>query len=245
MLDTAARVPVDRWGSPSSCSSWTLHQTLRHAADVVQLEAASSTGEEIPLSMDGFDPNLTPEAWLAHSAAESAQDTIDRYARCSEISNAAIAERLAGPDPGTVDGPYGTAHWSTIGVHLFWDAWVHQADMAIPLGIDVPDSLAERRLAAMYGLLMGTLPARESVDRFEGTVSLAHQGGQPLVLGFQGSSADLSVTELPPDATAELSGELVPVTLALSGRGALADVLSGPDELVGALSMVGKVLNAD
>jgi len=172
---TAQSVPEGRWGDASRCGSWSIHETFRHLADSIQLQASSFTGEA-PFELDeggDFDPNTTPDLWLQFSADETPAQTTDRFASYMNVGTTASVDALAAGLERRLDGPYGDAHWSAISCHVYWDSWIHQRDMAVPLGIEIAESTDGQKLAAMYGLLMAGVPAVrlgvafEEVVRFE------------------------------------------------------------------------------
>ncbi len=151
---------ADQWTHPSRNRDWTIHQTARHTADALEMGLSRITGSAPPFSMDGFDPNSTPADWLAESGDETPGQTIDRYVAASERARPAVASRLAADDHTVIGAPYGEAHWATLVVHLLWDSWLHERDIACSLDLDAPSTTGERRLVGLYAMLMALVPLR-------------------------------------------------------------------------------------
>jgi len=134
--------------------------------------------------------------------------------------------------------PYGTVHWSIIGLHVFWDAWVHERDIVVPLG-RVHDSPAiESRAAATYGLVMSGVPfALLGLPRGE-TVVLDGDGGGLFELEVDDGCVTVRARG-GEDASNALRGALPSAVDSLVGRAPdLGEVLQGPAERVEALGQM-------
>ena len=221
---------ADEWEQPSRNTSWSNHDTARHVADCVEGVAAQVLGEKSPFSMAEFDPRATPTTWLALSANDSPNRTIERFSTAALRLRTGVAERLAAGDSSVGATVYGPAHWSVNIVHLFWDSWLHERDVLLPLGLPAESTPGEQRLAAIYGLLMAMVPARMMDQSFAATINFTCAGRTVIASHDAGrfSSAETC------DATADLEGDLCSIVDALSGRGAaLNDVLPNAPEMLG------------
>lgn len=223
-----------QWSADSRNEAWTVHDTARHLADVLEVLTSQLVDEPSPFSVGEFNPSSTPDLWLSYSADDSPDATIERYAAAAVRHRECVGERMAAATPGTALTPYGPAHWTMSVVHGFWDAWLHERDIALPLGIPATSSPDEQRLVAIYALLMGVVPARmmelpfEAVVAFNGvlsvTVAAAHEAGQ-LTSAESGAVGS------------NLSGDLHEVVDSLSGRGAsVQEALPGAPDLLEALA---------
>jgi len=216
VIDSWQVLSPEQWERPSRNTSWTAHETARHVADCMDRVTAMLLGEPIADASGDFNPRETPEEWLASSADHSPAQTVERFATAAPRLRARVAERVEAGDTATGRTVYGPAHWSVNVVHLFWDSWLHERDILLPLGLPAESTRDEQRLAAIYGLLMAMVPARmmdhplAASISFHGppnvTVAAAHEKGQ-----F--TSAET------PDSTTDLDGDLCVIVDALSGRG--------------------------
>jgi len=234
MLATWEALTADQWDHPSRNDSWTVHETARHVADVIEGMTAQVYEEPWPFERVQFDPNSTPDLWIARSADDPPSRTIERYRAAAVRYRERIGERVVAGHSGTALTPYGSAHWTMAVVHGFWDAWLHERDVVVPLGLGTQSGADEQRLAALYGLLMAMIPARmfeqpfDAVVHFTGpvscTVAAAHHDG--IVSSVERSRSD-----------AELTADLCTAVDSLSGRGSpLQDVVPGAPDLLGALA---------
>ncbi len=223
-----------QWDEASRNSAWTVHETARHVADVMEAMTAQTCGEPWPFPEVQFDPNSTPELWLAASADDAPARTIERFAANAPRFREWVDARVEANDDGTAGTPCGTAHWTMSIVHTFWDTWLHERDIALPLGIDSTGTPQEYRLAALYALLMAVVPARMSDLAFETTVCFTG----PVEVVAVAAHADGSISSHEGDSAVGVpTGDLGPAVDALSGRGSsVADALPGAPDLLGTLA---------
>jgi hypothetical protein len=224
----------EQWGQPSRNAEWSAHDTARHVADCMELVTAQVHGEESPFPAGPFDPRATPETWLASSADDSPTRTIERFAEAAQRLRVRVGERLAAGDASTGTTVYGPAHWSVNVVHLFWDSWLHERDVLLPLGLPTESTHDEQRLAALYGLLMAMLPAKMTDQSFTASVGFAGPGGVTVTAAHESgrlSSTETSTTDL------DLAGELGPLVDSLSGRGTpLREAFPGAPDMLTAFA---------
>ncbi|MCH7789376.1 MAG: maleylpyruvate isomerase N-terminal domain-containing protein [Acidobacteria bacterium] len=246
-LRTFGAFDEKRWRQPTRCSRWDAHMVFRHLTDAAEVHLSGLTRVPARFLVDGgFDPNVTPGMWLAHSEEESPEATLQRYDRATRsIFDYAVAELPEQSDL-TVTGPYGTAHWSTITTHILWDAWLHERDILLcdPTAAPVSDmsgTVDERRLVGMYASLMATLPALMARTPVQGTIALNDVA--PVWVRFGGTGGAVEVHETPAGTDPEFEGDLFMVVDSLAGRGQpLHEVLTGPSDIVGSLAAFGEFL---
>lgn len=231
LIDNWTGLTDEQWSCPSRNARWTVHETVRHVADAMEATAAGVADRESRFSVDGFDARTTPIGWLAGSAGESPSRTIERFAAAAETTRDLTGRRLAAADASIRAMVYGPVHWSVGVVHAFWDSWVHERDVMLPLGLPANSTVDEARLAGMYGLLMATLPARMMEQPFTVEVRLAGPDRVVAAAHDRGRCAGWET-----DATAaDLAGEVGRVVDALCGRGdPIAEVLPGSPALLSA-----------
>ncbi len=234
LIATWESFSVRQWQTTSRNREWSVHDTARHVADVIEVIAAQVRKEPAPHQRVEFDPNTTPDLWLAGSVDESPARTIERYGVAASALRKGVAERIEDGDTGTSFTPYGPAHWTMSVVHGFWDAWLHERDVNLPLEISTTTTAEEQRLAALYGLFMALVPSRMMATAFEtvicftgpvpGAVAAVHDNG--LITARECQQVDT-----------ELTGDRCTVVDSLSGRGdEITNVLPGAPDLLGVLA---------
>jgi hypothetical protein len=126
----------------------------------------------------------------------------------------------------TYVGPYGRAHWTVLSTHVFWDAWLHQRDIAEPLQRPYRATLREDVAAALYALLVASVPATVVDVALDTTVRLTHASGRAFDARVE--PGHVTVQPAHPAESTDLEGELASVVDALAGRGpAVESVLTG------------------
>lgn len=229
----------DQWAAASRNTSWTVHDTARHVADAMDVTASQLRHEPSALAEGRFDPNSTPDLWLQHSSADSTDRTIERYEAAAVRHRECVGDRLAAADAGTAFTPYGSAHWTMLTIHIFWDAWLHERDIALPLGVEAESTLGEQRLVALYAMLMGVVPALTTKMPFQASVGFTGPANVTVTASHESGTLTSAETDR---AEMGLSGELCSIVDSLSGRGApLQESLPGAPDMLEAL---GKFLRA-
>ncbi len=147
----------DQWQTPSRCSEWTVHDVVRHLVDVADMDIALQRGEEPRNEGGRIDPRNDPGRWLEASRGQSPSDTVAAFESMAEEERSIFEQHVRDGGDELLPGPYGPLHWSSLGAHLFWDAWLHERDIALPLELEHDAPLAENRLAALYGLAISSV----------------------------------------------------------------------------------------
>lgn len=224
----------ETWTAPTRCTEWCVHEVVRHLCDITVKWVALLRGEPLEQAgFQGFDPRTTPAEWVERSATERPVDTIGLFEQAStELLDE--VDRLAESNAtDTVRFVFGTVPWSALVLHGFWDAWVHERDILVPLGRAHESPEIESRAAAQYGLTVSSLPFALFGTPFEETVVLDGSGGGVFHLDVREGIATTSVGGGQEGA---LRGALPEVVDSLIGRGLQpSDVLHGPPERAEAL----------
>ncbi|MGH9045802.1 MAG: maleylpyruvate isomerase family mycothiol-dependent enzyme [Acidimicrobiales bacterium] len=251
-------IPGDGWSMQSRCREWSVHDVLRHLCDTT-LKATSLLHGARPQDVDAenMDPRIAPVRWLARSANERPGETLTVFEDATADLLAEVDSR-AGTTDGDVQWVYGPVTWSIAALHVFWDAWVHERDILIPLGRPQAASAMESRAAAIYGLLMAGLPRLAVGGSLEETIVLTGEGGGVFLVEVRhepGSGRQLRMAGYPAEGSITvtvdegddagaggdepLHGQLVDVVDSLVGRQPeLSEALVGPSERLQALNML-------
>jgi uncharacterized protein (TIGR03083 family) len=243
----------DAWDSQSRCAEWSVHEVVRHLCDTTlkaTLLLRGASAAEVGAS--DMDPRTTPIDWMGHSADEMPEATLDVFDTATDGLLAAVDER-GGTGPADVEWVYGTVPWSIGVLHVFWDAWLHERDILIPLGQPQQSTAAESTAAAVYGLVMASLPILAIGGGYDATVQLSGDGGGAYRLQAEigpDGGRTFSLAGLPAkgtitvtvdksaadDDSGQLSGTLEGAVDFLCGRD--VEPLTGPPEPLGQLSML-------
>ena len=137
-----------QWDRPSRCAGWSVRDVVTHLVTVNAFWAASTVAGRAgtPTRMlDGFDPVIVPALLVEATPSASTGDLLTAYDRSVD----SMATALEGIDPDgwaqLAESVPGHVPISSLVLHALWDSWVHERDIALPLGIDVavePDEVA-------------------------------------------------------------------------------------------------------
>lgn len=207
------------WKTPSRCDGWNVQDVIAHLVGVNRFWESSITaglaGAPTRILAE-FDPAAHPPRMIEPMRALRPSEVLDQFV-ASNDGFLGVLDKL--DDDGwmtTVETPAGHVSVRLLAFHAIWDAWIHERDVALPLGMtpaEEPDEVASSlRYAAGIG------PA---LDATEGRPSAG-------VVGVAGTAPEVSFTVTVGDS------------VVISDEPAPADVpcLRGPSaELVEALSI--------
>lgn len=146
-LDAAA------WGSPTRCTDWRVHEVVAHLVTVNDYWAASARAARrgTPLQLlGGFDPAATPSALLSPLAGHTPRALLDRLLASHDALEASLTFDDVAVWELPAETPIGHLALRSMAAHALWDSWIHERDIAVPLGIAVPDEPEELAEALRY-----------------------------------------------------------------------------------------------
>jgi uncharacterized protein (TIGR03083 family) len=232
------QLPPEAWVAPTRCSEWSVHEVVRHLCDVnalVRDDQASVTS-----SSTGFDPRTTPREWLRPSDGESVESTLQRLRSTSTGAFEKTRLQAGRGKERVIQGPYGSIPWRVMMLHAFWDSWLHERDVLIPLGLPHLTDEQGARLATAYSVFIAGVVASLFGTPVTATFSLSGLAQGTYELLHDGDDTVLRV--VPSEVGGPDGMELADT---LTGRGgAVEDWLLGELATVEALSGLSKFFNA-
>lgn len=148
----------EQWRTQSRCADWSARDVVAHLVDAdrfwdVSLRAGLA-GEPTRM-LDGFDPARTPAELASAFADVPGAAVLEQYAEVVE-SLCGVIESLddAGWEALT-EAPPGHLPASAMVHHALWDSWVHERDVLVPIGVDVPVERDEVLAALSYVVALG------------------------------------------------------------------------------------------
>jgi uncharacterized protein (TIGR03083 family) len=224
-MEVLAGFASDDWTAPTRCAKWTAHDIVRHLCDCNGVGAGYCAGNDEG-SLDvatGFDPRVTPREWMTTSANESPETTLAHFATTTEELFGFAQARLAEGGSFDVRLPCGQMDWSACVLHVFWDSWVHERDILLPLGMDHPTSDDATFYVTGYGLFLAAAVASMFGQEVQETLRLAGHGGGIFDLNSRGRGVTLTANR-----TSRVGPQAAEVTDALAGRAPVATALNDP-----------------
>ena len=224
-----ATLDESQWDHPSRCVDWSVRDVVTHLVTVNAFWAASTVAGRAGTPtrvLDGFDPVTVPALLVdASPTASTAEllaaydDSVDSMATALEGIDTDGWAQLAESVPGHVP-------ISSLVLHALWDSWVHERDIAIPLGLDVavePDEVAG---SLRYVVAMG--PAFLALCGSDRTGTFAVAASAPDARLVVEIGPDVVVRDGGPGGLATVTGDAVDLVESFSLR-TPAPALPGPD----------------
>jgi uncharacterized protein (TIGR03083 family) len=127
-----------QWHHPSRCEGWSVQDVVTHLTSTNHFWARSI--EEglagAPTRMLAtFDPVASPALMVEHGRGGSVTATFEEFAR-SNATLGGVVEALTVADWDVIaEAPPGHLPVRQVADHALWDAWVHERDIVLPLGM--------------------------------------------------------------------------------------------------------------
>lgn len=129
----------EQWNAPSRCDGWSTRDVIAHLVTVngfwhasVQAGIAGAPTRFLA----GFDPAATPPLLVSSMGSASSGEIFERFV----ASNRALLDGLAALSNDQwsmlAESPPGHVPIRLVAQHALWDSWVHERDVALPLGIE-------------------------------------------------------------------------------------------------------------
>jgi uncharacterized protein (TIGR03083 family) len=230
----------DQWGAPSRCEGWTVQDVASHLVGVDAFWQMSTRAglEGAPTRvLANFDPAATPALLIEPMRALPAADVLAQLVASIDGFLAVLASLDETGWSTPVETPPGYVPVRLLAHHALWDCWVHERDIALPLGLVPPvepdEVAASMRYAAALspGFLINDGPGCEGRFAVE-----AREPDVRFWLEIDGRSVHVRDDEAP-TGTPCLRGDAVAILEALSIREPLpAGAPREWQELIGGLA---------
>jgi uncharacterized protein (TIGR03083 family) len=132
---------LDDWRLASRCDGWTVQDVVAHIVGVNAFWRASVlaglAGEPTQV-LAWFDPKKTPALMVAQMRELTSEEVLDQLL----ASNDAFLDVMGELDDDgwamLAEAPPGHLPIRLVSQHALWDSWVHERDIALPLGLSPP-----------------------------------------------------------------------------------------------------------
>jgi uncharacterized protein (TIGR03083 family) len=232
-----------QWNSASRCGGWSVQDVVAHLAGVNAFWEASVraglAGSPTQV-LAQFDPVAHPPQLIEPLRGLAPADVLEQFARSNAVLLDALASLRDGDWEVLAESPVGHVSMRLLAHHALWDCWVHERDIAIPLGLAAvvePDEVTSclRYAAALGPVLALSWPEDRRVEGAFGVTATAPGCAMTITIG-----SEVRVFRGAPPATAPcLRGDAAALVEALSVRAELpGDTPPEWHALVGSLATV-------
>ncbi len=173
-----AALTDEEWQAPTRCEGWTVQDVIAHLNGVNTFWEASvraglaGTPTRI---LVGFDPAATPAAMVDAVRSLTAQEVYEQFVAGNDGFLGVLTDLDDDGWAALAEAPPGHIPVRLLASHALWDGWVHERDIALPLGLTPPEEHDEvvsslRYAAALSpGFLVSTEEAPVGVFAVEAT----------------------------------------------------------------------------
>lgn len=151
----------EQWATQSRCDEWTVQGVVTHLISTDGFWALSLSaglrGEPTKF-LAGFDPVASPADSVAQQSALTPAEVLERYLKSSASFEEMIGTISTEQWRNVVaEAPPGHLPLNAVVMHALWDGWIHERDIAIPLGLPLAEEADE--LEAILRYAAGLSPA--------------------------------------------------------------------------------------
>lgn len=129
------------WAMPSRCDQWSVQDVVAHLVGTNQfwcLSIGAGLAGEPTKFLATFDPVATPAQMVDGLRTMSSVDVLRQYVDSVE-QLAAVVEAMDDDAWSTLaEAPPGHVAIRAVALHALWDAWTHERDILLPLGVVPP-----------------------------------------------------------------------------------------------------------
>lgn len=162
LLELLAELPPAAWQTQSRCAGWTVQDVAAHLVGVNQFWtfsiACAMTGKPSKL-LANFDPAATPATMVAGMTELSHHDVLDQLTESTNALESAVNALSLDDWNRLGESPAGHVSLRLVAHHALWDSWIHERDIAIPLGLRATEEPDEVVACLRYAVAVGPLLA--------------------------------------------------------------------------------------
>jgi uncharacterized protein (TIGR03083 family) len=146
------------WTTASRCDGWTVRDVVAHLVGVNSFWHASIcaglAGTPTRILGGGFDPATTPPLMVDQMSALTAGQTLDQLVATNEALLGVVTPLTDEGWSTIAESPAGHVSIRLLAQHALWDCWIHERDIAIPLGIATAAEPDEVRSCLQYAAVV-------------------------------------------------------------------------------------------
>jgi uncharacterized protein (TIGR03083 family) len=229
LASVLATLSADRWAAPSRCERWSVQDVVAHLIgtnDFWSLSIGAGLAGEPTRLLAGFDPVATPAAMVDGQRSAPAAEILDRYAASVET----LADAVGRIDDwsAAAESPAGHVSMTAVAHHALWDAWIHERDVLVPLGLEPAREDDEIAACLRYAAAVG--PGLRAMAGSDRRGVLAVEATDPALSFVVDAGPTVVVRDgAVPAGAPVLRGDAVALVEGLSYRGPLQHDL-GPED---------------
>jgi uncharacterized protein (TIGR03083 family) len=152
------QLDAEEWGRPSRCDGWVVQDVITHLVSTNHfwlLSITQALAGDPTRFLASFDPVASPAQLVDKSQGTAWEETLEAY-RASNADLVAAVGALGDSDWDAVgEAPPGHVPLRLVADHALWDCWVHERDIALPLGRPPVEDEREVLTCLRYAAALG------------------------------------------------------------------------------------------
>jgi uncharacterized protein (TIGR03083 family) len=235
----------DDWSSASRCDGWTVQDVVAHLVGVNFFWHASvraGLGGTPTRVLAGFDPATTPASMVAAMRELAPSEILDQFVTSNEAFLGVLTELDDTGWTTLAESPAGHVPIRLVAHHALWDCWIHERDIALPLGLTPPAEPDEVGSSLRYAAAVSPALAIGNGRALAGRFAVEATDPTLCCLLSVGDSVAVQDGNAAPGVPC-LRGDAVTLVEALSIRAPLPP--SAPPEWLGLLEGLATAFTAD
>ena len=225
LAKTLAELGDSEWSAPSRCEGWTVQDVVAHMITVNgfwQMSTTAGLAGTPTRVLENFDPAATPPLIIAPMRALSPAEVLEQFVASNDGYIDVISELDTDGWSTVGESPAGHVPIRLLAQHALWDCWVHERDIALPLGFTPPIEDDEVLSCLRYAAALSPAFAISNGEAIGGAFAVATTDPESRFVVEVGDS--VAVRDGPQPAGAPcLRGDAVALVEALSIRAPLPD----------------------
>jgi uncharacterized protein (TIGR03083 family) len=165
----------EQWKAASRCIGWTVHDVAAHLVGVntfwTASLAAGLAGRPTRI-LGAFDPVATPELMVDQMRGLKRSEVLDQLTQTNDALVTAMTELDDDGWSMLAEAPPGHLPIRLMVQHALWDCWVHERDVAIPLGIVAPVKSDETWSCLTYSAALNVALALSAGHQIRGRLTV-------------------------------------------------------------------------
>lgn len=223
LLQVLSKLDAEQWRAPSRCDAWSVKDVAAHLVSTDafwNLSIAAGLAGEPSRVLSSFDPVAIPAAIVDQSRAVPPEEVLDQLTSNTNALLETIGNLDAESWATLAEAPPGHLPLTAIALHALWDAWVHERDIMLPLGLEPAEEPDEVSAVLVYASALGPSYVAWRDPTRRGTLNVT---ASDLALHFLVDVGETVVVRAayPSDGGAVLAGSGVDLAEAMSCRAVL------------------------
>jgi uncharacterized protein (TIGR03083 family) len=147
LLAMLAELDDAQWAAPSRCEGWTVQDVVAHLVGVDafwQGSVRAGLAGAPTAYLAGFDPAATPPMMVDGMRSLAPAEVLDQFRSACDGYLDAVADLDDASWELLAESPAGHVTVRILCAHALWDAWIHERDILLPLGltpVEEPDEV--------------------------------------------------------------------------------------------------------